>query len=174
MIVKIDKKAPQQMSETPVLQQTTFWSEVKRKQGIGSKAFDIKTRAADLFVKKNQCKYIIDDILILFQSIGDDYQIAYIPYGPTLEPSEENQGKFLEELSESLRPFLPNNCILLRYDLLWESLWAKDEGYFSDDGGWTGPPSKKSQEIRLNINTQNWNLKKANTDILPPDTSSEL
>ena len=37
--------------------------------------------------------------------------------GPETEPSKENQGQFLEELSESIRPYLPKHCIALMYDL---------------------------------------------------------
>ena len=59
---------------------------------------------------------------------------------------------------------------MLRYDLLWESLWARDDSYLNKSGDWVGPPAKSSQEIRLNFDTQKWNLKKANTNILPPDT----
>jgi lipid II:glycine glycyltransferase (peptidoglycan interpeptide bridge formation enzyme) len=168
--VHVKSKRIEKIGETPVLQQTAFWSEVKRKVGIGSKAFDIKVKAADLYTASDGHNYVVDDLLILFQEIGDDYRIGYVPYGPTMEPSEETQGVFLEELSESLRPHLPSKCVMLRYDLSWESLWAKDDSYFDDHGDWIGPPRKSNQEIRLNFNTQNWNLRKANTNILPPDT----
>ncbi len=170
MNVQVQNKVIQQIHETSILQQTSFWSDVKRYHGIGSKAFDIKARASDIYAAREDEKIIVDDVLILLQSIGDDYQIGYVPYGPTLKPSEEKQGVFLEELSESLRSFLPSNCILIRYDLLWESPWAKDDAYFNDRGDWLGPPKKINQEIRLNFDTQKWNLKKANTNILPADT----
>lgn len=170
MEVHVKSKVTRNINKTSILQQTAFWSEVKRKQGIGSKAFDIKIKASDLYAATSRQNYIVDDVLILFQDIGDDHKIGYVPYGPTIKPGEENQGSFLEELSESLRPHLPPKCILLRYDLLWESLWAKDDSYFNDKGHWMGPPAKVYQEIRLNYATQNWNLKKANTNILPSDT----
>jgi lipid II:glycine glycyltransferase (peptidoglycan interpeptide bridge formation enzyme) len=53
---------------------------------------------------------------------------------------------------------------------LWESPWAKDESCFDCAGNWQGPPARESQEIRLNFETEKWNLKKANTNILPSDT----
>lgn len=170
MKLQINKKITRHIFKTSILQQTAFWSQVKQKQGFETKAFDIKVRASELYMNSNHQKYIVDDLLILFQNIGDDLNIGYVPYGPTIKPSEENQGPFLEELSESLRPFLPANCVMLRYDLLWESLWAKDDSFFNEEGDWTGPPAKTNQEIRLNFDTQNWNLKKANTNILPSDT----
>jgi len=170
MNLKVTNKTTKNIRKNSIVQQTAFWSEVKRKQGIGSQAFDIKIRTSDLYVSSDEQNYIVDDLLVLFQNIGDHYCIGYVPYGPTLYPSEENQGLFLEELSESLRPYLPGNCIVLRYDLLWESLWVKDNAFFDSQGNWIGPPARVNQELRLNFETRNWNLKKANTNILPADT----
>ncbi len=157
------------MSRTPVLQQTSFWSQFKRKQGLAARSFDIRAQADNLVSSSCGLCTVEDDLLLLLQEIGHGYTIGYVPYGPTLEPSEENQGPFLEELSESLRQHLDRSCIMLRYDLLWESLWAKDDSRFSGDD-WFGPPEKRTQEIRLNFNTSYWNLRKANTDMLPKDT----
>ena len=170
MQIHIDEKQPEKISKTPVLQQTAFWAKVKRQQGIGSQAFDIQTRSDDIYTSDTQNRHVNDDLLVLLQSSGGDYRIAYVPYGPTLDPDDENQGQFLEELSEALRPHLPDNCALLRYDLRWESPWAKDQTYFDANGIWTGPPSRINQEIRVNFGTENWNLKKANTNVLPSDT----
>lgn len=170
MKVHVESKVKENINKSSILQQTAFWSEVKRKQGIGSKAFDIKIKASYLHAASSRQSYVVDDLLILFQHIGDGYKIGYVPYGPTINPKEENQGLLLEELSESLRPYLPSKCVLLRYDLLWESLWAKDDSCYCGNGDWMGPPEKVYQEIRLNYETQNWNLKKANTNILPSDT----
>ena len=171
MLVQVKNKVVKDIHKTPILQQTAFWSELKRKQGLDSMAFDIKTKTSDIGTSSDCPDYISDDLLVLLQDIGDNYIIGYVPYGPTIKPSAEKQGLFLEELSESLRRYLPSNCVLLRYDLMWESLWAKDDSYFDDHGHWIGPPAKLSQEIRLNFDTQKWNLKKANTNILPSDTT---
>ena len=170
MRIQLNSKVTKNISKTSILQQTAFWAKVKQKHGIESKAFDIKVKASDLYAESNRQNYVIDDLLILFPRISNDSNIGYVPYGPTLKPNPENQGLFLEELSESLRPYLPAKCVMLRYDLLWESLWAKSDFYFNDDGDWIGPPSKANQEIRLNFDTKNWNLKKPNTNVLPSDT----
>ena len=170
MEIQVKSKITKNIKPTPILQQTAFWSAVKRKLGIGAKAFDIKIRASDLISTPRRQNDVVDDVLILLQNIGDNYNIGYVPYGPTLKPPEEKQGIFLEELSEKLRPHLPHKCVLLRYDLLWESPWAGEDSCYDDNGHWTGPPARKIQEIRLNYDTQNWNLKKANTNILPSDT----
>jgi hypothetical protein len=161
MEVQVTSKITKEIRKKSILQQSAFWAEVKRKQGICSKAFDIKINASDLYVSTRKQNYVVDDLLILFQKIGDGLCLGYVPYGPIIKPSEENQGLFLEELSESMRPFLPNNCIALRYDLLWESPWAKDDSYFDATGRWIGPPARVNQELRLNFETRNWNLKKS-------------
>ena len=171
MEVKIRSKTPGKIYETSILQQTAFWSRVKRMQGVDSKAFEIQVKASDLDSGSNGRQVIVDDILILFDRIGDGFKIAYVPYGPTIHPSEEKQGLFLEALSESLRSELPSKCVVLRYDLLWESPWAKDNPFCYEDCHWIGPPAKKNQEIRMNFETRHWNLKKANTNILPADTN---
>lgn len=170
MFVEIDQKQIKQVNRTSIVQQTAFWSEVKSKQGIVSLAFDFKIRSADLYPNASDNGYIEHDLLVLIQQLDREHSIAYVPYGPEIEPEEENQGAFLEELSESLRYFLPRNCILIRYDLSWESPWTKEEDRFDQMGNWNGPPPKKIQEFRLNFSTQKWNLKKANTDILPSNT----
>ncbi len=170
MKVIVQSKSTKNIFKTPILQQTAFWSEVKRKQGIIPKAFNLKIEASDIYTDSEDQKNIIDDMLVLLEHVGDDFKIAYIPYGPKIKPSNDNKGLFLEKLSESLRPYLPTKCILLRYDLLWKSLWAEDDSYFDDNDNWTGPPRKANQEIRLNFDTQKWNLKKSNTNILPQDT----
>lgn len=79
---------------------------------------------------------------MFFQQLNSEDYIAYIPYGPEIEPSEANQGEFLEELSEELRSFLPKNCIAMRYDLNWESHWCKQED-FDSDGNWIGAAEKR-------------------------------
>jgi lipid II:glycine glycyltransferase (peptidoglycan interpeptide bridge formation enzyme) len=93
-----------------------------------------------------------------------------VPYGPELEPEEEARGVFLEELSECLRAFLPADCIMIRYDLCWESLWARDEDCFDSNGHWKGEPEIYARELRFNINTVNWNFRKAASNILPSNT----
>lgn len=170
MIAELQNKDLTKIYKTSIIQQTAYWSEVKKRQGVITKAFDFKTKKSDLFSSNNDESYFIGDLLIILQKIDHEHTIAYVPYGPEVEPSEENQGFFLEQLSESLRSYLPENCILIRYDLSWESHWAKDDDCYDIHGNWIGAPERKIQELRLNFNTEKWNLKKANTDILPSNT----
>jgi lipid II:glycine glycyltransferase (peptidoglycan interpeptide bridge formation enzyme) len=171
MDVQVKRKTTRNISESKVLQQTVFWSRVKRKQGVESEAFEIRIDASEVNPSVRHRKDIIDDVLILIVNIGDNNNIAYVPYGPTIRPSDEKQGAFLEKLSEGLRCALSGRCVGVRYDLLWESPWAKDNSYYNEKQNWLGPPAKESQEIRMNFDTQNWNLKKALTNILPADTN---
>lgn len=170
MRIRIEGKFKDNLHPSSVLQQTAFWSKVKEKQGIHSRAFRIRIPAEDFYGPEYSGGNVEDDILILFQNAGDGHLIGYAPYGPKIEPAEDQFGPFLEELSESLRPRLPRDCVLLRYDLRWHSLWNTDGSFFNEDGDWQGPPRKRNQELRMNFSTTNWNLKKANTDILPSDT----
>lgn len=169
MISNIDVKEISALYETPIVQQTSFWSAVKNKLGISTLAVDYKANSSSIYTKNTRNSKIASDVLIVIHQINRDQCIAYVPYGPELEPDEELQGKFLEELSESIRPFLPRNCILIRYDLCWKSHWT-DENNFDSNGNWLGEPGVKSQEIMFNFNTVNWNLRKSSFNILPANT----
>ncbi|MGP1446435.1 MAG: hypothetical protein ACTTKO_02735 [Candidatus Limimorpha sp.] len=137
MLTNVYKKEVEDLYKTPVVQQTSFWSLVKKKQGASPIAIDFKSRESDLFANVEYDRYIYSDFLVIVRHLSSDMSVAYVPYGPELEPDEQYQGVFLEEISECIRPFLPKTCILIRYDLSWESCWANDprllrrERYFS-------------------------------------------
>ncbi len=170
MISSVNCKDIQQLYSTPIVQQTAFWSAVKRKLGSSPLAINFSAKESALFGPISKNKNIESDLLVVIQKIDGQHSIAYVPYGPELEPHEENQGAFLEELSECLRSFIPKNCILIRYDLCWESYWTKDFGCYDQEGNWMGEPAISSQEFRFNFNTINWNFKKASFNILPSNT----
>ncbi len=171
MAVEVEQIPIRQIKPGPVVQQTAYWARVKDRQGAEPCAFRIKADLSNLYI--NHARYSDlesedDDILIILQQIDQYHKIAYVPYGPTMYPHDEYQGSFLEELSEVIRPHLPGGCILIRYDLNWESLWAGEDEM--SNGNWDGPPEKRVQEMRFNFNTENWNFHKAGTDILPSNT----
>ncbi|MEG1498113.1 MAG: peptidoglycan bridge formation glycyltransferase FemA/FemB family protein [Bacteroidales bacterium] len=169
MELDIEKKSIIDVYDTPILQQTSFWSHVKRKQGLSSFAFDYKARNSDLYLNVGGYSYTRADFLLFLQYVNSEDCVAYVPYGPEVEPSEENQGLFLEELSESLRSYLPKECMAIRYDLNWRSHWGKKSDY-NQDGKWLGAPEKIYQEFKLNFDTRNGNLRRSNSDILPANT----
>ncbi len=170
MLTNIRPKDTDELYATPILQQTAFWSAVKSSLGANTIAINFSSRKSDLLTATDDRSPIISDVLIILQQIDRHHSVAYVPYGPELEPADELQGLFLEELSESLRTYLPQNCILIRYDLCWESWWAKERDHFDEDGIWKGEPDSPAQEFRFNFNTQRWNFKKAPSNILPSHT----
>lgn len=158
MDVHIDRKPVRFLYNTPLLHQTYFWSQVKQRQGFNARAFDLKVRASDINPGGQLSAFYSDDMLVLFHPVSRDEVIGYVPYGPALAPQGGMEGLFLEELSESIRPLLPDNCIMLRYDLPWRSPW--DELSLE----------AQAQEIRFNFGTKNHGLRKAPTDMLPANT----
>lgn len=168
MKLTIEKKSIIDIYDTPIVQQTSFWSRVKSKQGLRSFAFDYKIPNRDLYLNVGGYSCTRADFLLFLQHLNSNDCVAYVPYGPEIEPSEEKQGVFLEELSESLRSYLPRECIAIRYDLNWRSHWSPDSD--SSGGPWLGAPEKKYQEFKLNFDTNNGNLVKSNSDILPANT----
>ena len=170
MLSNIRPKETDELYATPILQQTAFWSEVKASLGANTIAVNFAAESACLYGTAGEKQLIHSDLLIILRQIDRNHSVAYVPYGPELEPADEFQGIFLEELSESLRSQLPNNCILIRYDLCWESYWAKESDHFDENGLWRGEPEQSAQEFRFNYNTHEWNFRKAATNILPSHT----
>jgi lipid II:glycine glycyltransferase (peptidoglycan interpeptide bridge formation enzyme) len=47
------------------------------------------------------------------------FTIAYVPFGPSLDPARE-RGGLLRGIADALRPHLPRGTIFIRFDLPWE------------------------------------------------------
>ncbi len=170
MLSDVRLKDLEELYETPIVQQSSFWSSLKNNLGFKSLAIDFCSGKSSLYNKPGKDGKVVSDLLVVLQQIDAQHAIAHIPYGPELEPDEERQGEFLEELSECLRSFLPRSCFLIRYDLCWESYWAKDQANYDDKGMWKGEPQTATQELRFNINTNHWNFQKATFNNLPSST----
>jgi hypothetical protein len=170
MLFDVQRKNLHDVFETPIIQQTAFWSEVKRNLGVKTMAFDYKARMTDLFNSQNIDTSVVSDLLVVNQIVDENHSIAYVPYGPELEPDFSCQGPFLEELAESLRGFLPPTTMMIRFDLFWKSYWSEEEDFFDNYGFWNGPPEPKIQELRFNYNTENWRFRKTASNILPSNT----
>jgi hypothetical protein len=173
-ILKVIPWKKERVSTGPILQQTPFWGKLKECQGCEVRAFRFSLPAdrcrTACHTTSDGRSVVADDILVILQPVSAEWRMAYIPYGPTLEPREECQGPVLEELSEWLRPHLPSDCLFIRYDLPWQSPWAEDPDCFNDRGEWQGPPRFEIQEIRMNFDTRRNNLFKAPTNNLPTNT----
>ncbi|MDD3321274.1 MAG: peptidoglycan bridge formation glycyltransferase FemA/FemB family protein [Paludibacter sp.] len=170
MNFKLEKKELNDIRPTNILPQTSFWGRVKKNQGFKPYGFELSVSKDVLFNSEKTLLNVSDDLLVLLKNLNSEYCYAYIPYGPKIEPVFENQGLFLEELSEIIRPYLPPKCIFIRYDLKWENQWAKEQDCFDNSGNWLGPPENQIQEFRVNYKTNNWNLRKSPGDILPKNT----
>jgi lipid II:glycine glycyltransferase (peptidoglycan interpeptide bridge formation enzyme) len=170
MFCKVKQKGIEDLAKTNILPQTTFWGRIKKEQGFIPKGFEITISKDVLVDSANSNIYKGEDILVLVKYVDVESCFAYVPYGPKMEPMFENQGVFLEQLSEAIRPYLPGNCMFIRYDLPWENQWAEEDSFFDQDGNWMGPPEAQVQEYRVNFKTHNWNLHKAAGDILPKNT----
>lgn len=170
MICTLEKKGVEELGATNILPQTPFWGRIKKDQGFIPEAFELTVSRNLLSDSAGSLDKKGDDLLVLIKYIDRDTCYAYVPYGPKLEPEFENQGVFLEQVSETIRPYLPANCIFIRFDLIWQNQWAAENEYFDGNGNWTGPPQSKTQEFRVNYKTARWNLKKSGSDILPKNT----
>jgi lipid II:glycine glycyltransferase (peptidoglycan interpeptide bridge formation enzyme) len=170
MICKLEKKQVEEIRPTNILPQTPFWGRLKNKQGASSRGFELTVSKDLLFNTGIAPTNTYEDLLVLIKKIDNTHCYAYIPYGPKLEPDFENQGVFLEQLSETIKPHLPTNCMFIRYDLIWQNQWAQEDEYFDKSGNWLGPPQSQIQEFRVNYKTTKWNLRKSPGDILPKNT----
>lgn len=161
MQATLQPKQTRHVVPTPYLQQTAYWSRLKQRQGSRTAAFDI---LMDYDAGPD------GDILVVLREIAPDFTMAYVPSGPELLPDQELRGPWLEDISEKMRPYLPDNCVFIRYDLPWRSPWADEPDRYADNARWMGPPKTRVQEMRMNFDTEHWNLRKSPTDMLPPDT----
>ncbi len=158
MDINLKHKETGALIPTIILHQTSLWSSVKSRLGWNPYAFDITSGNRD------------GDILVLVHRINQDRCMAYVPQGPEIEPEEEVEGLFLESLSQNLARHLPRDCVFIRYDLPWETPYARDQSRYDVDGRWQGYPEPHVREMRMNFSTRDWSIRKSITDIQPPDT----
>jgi lipid II:glycine glycyltransferase (peptidoglycan interpeptide bridge formation enzyme) len=171
MTVDLEPKETKKIIPTNILQQTAFWARLKKKQGWGIQAFDLSVGKSEHSVGR-QLRHDEreGDVLITLREIGSGRYMAYVPFGPEQLPDEEQRGIWLEEISEQLREFLPDDCLFVRYDLNWESPWADEEDFYDEEGTWLGDPDAYVQEMRMNFDTRHFRLRKAPSDMLPAHT----
>ncbi len=170
MIFNVSYKKPEELFASPIVQQTAFWQRVRQQMGESTLALNFNATPDSVVCAKVPQGNVLADMLVVIKNFDRQNSIAYVPYGPELQPLDGMQGVYLEELSECLRPYLPKSCIAIRFDLCWESLWAKDDDFYDSNGWWLGPPELAIQELRMNVGTVNWNLRKSSGNILPTNT----
>lgn len=110
MDIIIEPKEPLDAYSTPIVQQTSFWSQVKERLGLHSHAFEFAVRNRDIYDGVGGYAATHADFILFIQHLNREDYIAYVPYGPEIEPSECRQSEFIEELSETLKSYLPKHC----------------------------------------------------------------
>lgn len=159
MDVRVRKKPADKLLVSPLIQQTRYWSRIKRCLGWTPVAYDLEANGVSA-----------GDLLILMKDLGAGQTIAYAPYGPEGLPDDERRGEYLAALSSELAPHVGSGCILTRWDLPWESPYARELDRYDEKGNWRGPPEPRLRELRMNWGVQETGLRKAPGDLLPPDT----
>ena len=159
MDVLVLPKPVTSLMATRLVQQTTFWSLVKKRLGWNVLAFDLEADGSPS-----------GDVLILLHEVGGGATVAYSPFGPEKLPDDGRRGEYLAAVSSELRPHLGPSCLFVRWDLPWISPYAFEEDRYDDNGYWLGPPETRLRELRMNWGVPEVGLRKSPSDILPPDT----
>lgn len=146
---ELSSKRTDALLPTDILFQTGYWAQVKARLGYTPKAFDLAATERH------------GDVLVLLQPMGRGRAMAYVPQGPEHAPAEEDYGPFLEDLSEALARSLGPSVAFIRYDLPWASPYADD----MRQRGSNAYPEPRIREMRMNMGTRHWNLRKAHRDM---------
>jgi lipid II:glycine glycyltransferase (peptidoglycan interpeptide bridge formation enzyme) len=126
--------------------QGALWAQYKRRMGQQPLAFRVKSAWGSC------------DLLLLLTEVGRQRYAGYLPWAPNIAVPEEQQGPFLEALSEALRAHVPAGTVYLRFDLPWESPYGDEV------------PSQQLRELRMNFSSAHKRLRKAAQDVQPVDT----
>lgn len=59
-------------------------------------AFEYSVRNSDLYDGVGGFSRTNAEFIMFYQYLNDEDYVAYVPYGPEIEPSEDRQGEFLE------------------------------------------------------------------------------
>ncbi|HPK54157.1 MAG TPA: peptidoglycan bridge formation glycyltransferase FemA/FemB family protein [Smithellaceae bacterium] len=156
MNIVLQPKMIRDLLPTDILFQTAYWGRVKSRLGWQSVAFDFQSSAGQS-----------GDVLVLIRPLNSGIAAAYVPQGPEAGPDPEKYGLFLEALSQAMMQHIESNIAFIRYDLPWE---APDAAEAAVGQPWSGYPTPRLRELRMNIGTRTWNLRKAVLDLTVADT----
>ncbi len=128
--------------------QSDFWGDFKAEHGWEPIRIRFETREASV------------PLLVLVRRLGAGLSFAYVPHGPELQSVDQSRPALLAELSDSLRPYLPKGCLLIRNDRPWYEL----EAMGSEEVEGAARARKMARPI---IGPP---LARAASDVQPPDT----
>jgi len=156
MKIDVEMKNVHSLIPTDILFQTKYWGRVKSILGWQPMAFDFESSGG-------QC----GDLLVLVRPLSRNLATAFVPQGPESEPDPEQYGLFLETLSNELMKYFHSSVAFVRYDLPWRApypnnMMNKNRPYQR--------PALKQRELRMNIGTKTWNLRKAVIDYTVADS----
>jgi len=137
--------------------QTGFWGQIKKADGNNAAGFQFES------------DYGNGKLLVILHSMGGGFFSAYCPWAPDIVLEESQQGLFLEKLASNLQKYLPSKCMFIRFDLPWRVPYEISD-HSDPQTEPDGRPANRLREMRINFNTEEWNLHKAPTDVQPADT----
>lgn len=143
--IEVSPSTVEQLGPTDNIFQSPLWARFRDRYGTPVTCVDLGAADAAMMIQLER---------------QGDFRLAYVAAGPDVTVAEENQGRFLEELSGQLHARLDGDPVAVRYDVPWESPYER-----VDDR-----PSVRAREIRMNFGTEQHRLHKAVTDRLAPDT----
>ncbi|GAB6113095.1 lipid II:glycine glycyltransferase FemX [Desulfomicrobium salsuginis] len=147
-MVDLSSKTTAALLPTDILFQTPYWAQVKSRLGLRPRAFDIATGGPG------------GDVLVLLKTLGDK-TVAIVPQGPEHAPEQEEYGTFIENFSLALARHLEPGVAFIRYDLPWTSPYSDE----LREGGRTAFPEGRVREMRMNMGTRHWNIRKSFEDL---------
>ena len=147
-MVDLSSKTTAALLPTDILFQTPYWAQVKSRLGLRPRAFEIATGGPG------------GDVLVLLKPLGDK-TVAIVPQGPEHAPEQESYGTFIEKFSLALARHLEPDVAFIRYDLPWTSPYSDE----LQEGGRTAFPEARVREMRMNMGTQHWNIRKSFEDL---------
>ncbi|GAB6059720.1 lipid II:glycine glycyltransferase FemX [Desulfonatronum parangueonense] len=153
-MIQLSSKSTCELYPTNILYQSRYWAQVKKTSGLQTLAYEIVS-------SKNW-----GDVLVLIQRNKDNDLYACIPQGPEFAPRVDEYGPFLEDFSESLIDSFDQDIAFIRFDLPWASPYAEE----MQENGWSAFPETRLQELRMNMGTRNWKLRKASMDMSVPSS----
>ena len=79
MITGIYRKNIEDVYKTPIVQQTAFWSEVKRKLGLNTTAIDFSVKKNDIGSNPKNKGSVNGDMLVIIRKIDGEVQTTLDP-----------------------------------------------------------------------------------------------
>ncbi len=157
MKIDVCPKPINTLEPSDILFQTSYWGKVKARLGWKPVAFDFHSSTGQQ-----------GDVMLLIRPLGSGLAAACVPQGPEWGPAPEHYGLFLEALSQEIGKHIDSKVAFIRYDLPWLSPYAIEEE--ADGRPWPGHPAPPLRELRMNMGTRTWNLRKASLDLTVADT----